>query len=106
MQDHIINWGKVYTTRACARQLRLEVQHMLWWAWQARHKARLLRLAQDMPGANRSTVAITADILAQRGLLTPPARRPRAIPTRHLDPSLAPPKSGLSIRSSTHSRTA
>jgi hypothetical protein len=55
---------------ARVRKLLFTLQATWWQARQARHRARLTRLARYMPQANPMTLAVTAKILEQRGLLT------------------------------------
>jgi transposase len=73
---HLYPRSRVDIFIACSRvqQVCLEVQHMRWVAAQARYRSRLTRLARHMPHANRLTRAITAEILAQHGLLAPVPR--------------------------------
>jgi hypothetical protein len=86
MRNHLINSDEVYAVHVRLQEVRLEVQRTRWQAAQIRHTARLLRLQRRMPGANSLTLALSAVILAQRGLWTEAPLQP---------PSSAPPSASL-----------
>src|ERR671915_448078 len=70
---HLHPRPRIDIAATCARALQLcrEVQYTRWVAAQARHRARLTRLAWHMPQANPLTLTITAQMLATHGLLAP-----------------------------------
>ena len=74
MHLHPLSWIDVLAAHGRARQGCMEVQHTRRLAAQTRRRARLTRLAWYMPQANLLTRAITAEILAQHGLLAPAPR--------------------------------
>ena len=86
MRHHLINWDEVYAVHVHLQEVRLDVQHTRWRAAKMRHTARLLRLQRRMPGANSLTLAVSAVVLAQRGLWTEAPLQP---------PSSAPPSASL-----------
>jgi hypothetical protein len=80
-------WQQIHVTQMQTRDVRSRVLQTCWRAVQARQEAARTRqrtliasLRQSMPGASYLTRAITAAILAQRGLLDrrPTARAPTA----------------------------
>ena len=99
MRNHPLRWEEVYAAHARAQEAKLRAQETRWWAAQTRKQAQLTRLARFMWGSNRLTLALTAAILAQRGLLIG-ASSPLT------DRGPAPPRSVLSARSSKRSPRA
>jgi hypothetical protein len=90
MPDLARLWQHIHTTRAQTRDLRRRAQQTCWRAAQTRQaaamtcqRAMIVQLRRSMPGATALTCAITAAILAQRGLLD---HRPAARPTPPLSP--------------------
>jgi hypothetical protein len=80
-------WQQIHVTQMQTRDVRSRVLQTCWRAVQARQEAARTRqrtliasLRQSMPGASYLTRAITAEILARRGLLDrrPTARAPTA----------------------------
>jgi hypothetical protein len=94
MRNQPIRREDVYAAHTRARETMLRAQKTRWRAVQTWQQSRLTRLARSMPGSNRLTLALTAVILAQRGLLI-------GASSPFTDPGPAPPGSGLSARSST-----
>jgi hypothetical protein len=68
-----------HQARHYAREVRLRATHLTQVAQHAAHRGRIASLRLSMPEANRLTLAITATLLARRGLLDekPTLRLPR-----------------------------
>jgi hypothetical protein len=68
-----------HQARHYAREARLRATHITQVAQRASHRGRIAYLRLSMPEANHLTLAITATLLARRGLLDekPTLRRPR-----------------------------
>jgi hypothetical protein len=99
MRNHPIRWEKVYAVHARAQEVQQEAQQVRWQAKQTQEEAWITRLARFMPGSNRLTLALTALILSQRGLMA-------GASSPFTDRGPAPPRSELSARSSKRSPQA